>query len=110
MADVARAAKKRQRTKRIFNTNKTMNAENINEAITLFNEYQLFNEIYRRASQIKAEVCELARRYGEAKCDVERMSIADEIDTKINHLYGFGQAVNNLESKIEYLISNIEDL
>ena len=104
-----------------------MNAENINEAITLLNEYQMLNEIYQRASKINAEVCELARRYNETRCDIERMDIANEIDKKIErifvankrinlsvkcdiYLYGFGQAINNLESKMEYLISNIEDL
>lgn len=104
-----------------------MKTENIDNAITLLNEYQMLNEIYRRASQINAEVCELARRYGKSKCEAERMSIADEIDTKINrifvaskrinlivksdiYLYGFGQAINNLKSKIETLKQNIEDL
>ena len=104
-----------------------MNAENINEAIILLDEYQMLNEIYQRATKINAEVCDLAREYEKAKCDLERMTIADEIDKKIErifvadkrinlsvkcdiYLHGFGQAINNLESKIECLISNIEDL
>lgn len=104
-----------------------MKTENIEDAITLLNEYQMLNEIYQRASKIKAEICVLACRYTKAKCDAERMSIADEMDTKINrifvankrinlsvkcdiYLYGFGRAIENLERKIEYLISNIEEL
>lgn len=104
-----------------------MKTDNIEEAITLLNEYQMLNEIYQRASHINAEIFELACRYGKSKCDAERMSIADEMDTKINrifvvskrinlivkcdiYLYGFGQAINNLKSKIETLKRNIEEL
>jgi hypothetical protein len=104
-----------------------MKTENIEEAITLLNEYQMLNEVYRRASQIMPEICELSRRYIKTKCDAEKMSIADEMDTKINrifvankfinlsvkcdiYLYGFGKAIDNLERKVETLKQNIEDL
>ncbi|MEE1132646.1 MAG: hypothetical protein UHX00_13575 [Caryophanon sp.] len=127
MADVERVTKKGQRTKRIFNTYKTMKTENIDEAVTLLNEYLMLNEIYQGASKINAEICELACRYNKAKCDAERMSIANEMDTKINrifvankyinlsvkcdiYLYGFCQAFHRLESKIEILKQQIEKL
>lgn len=104
-----------------------MNAEKINEAITLLNEYQMLNEIYRISSQIMPEIRELTRKYDEAKSDVVRTCIAEEIEKKINcifvankrinlsvkcdiYLYGIGQAVKNIESKIVCLISNIEEL
>lgn len=59
-----------------------MNAENINEAITLINEYQMLNEIYRILSQIMPEIRELTRKYDEAKSDVVRTCIAEEIEKK----------------------------
>jgi hypothetical protein len=104
-----------------------MKTDNINEAITLLNEYLMLNEIYQRASKLIPDYNELARRYAKTKCDAEKMSIADEMDTKINrifvankrinlsvkcdiYLYGFCQALNGLENKIKILKQQIEAL
>lgn len=104
-----------------------MKTENIDKAITLLNEYLALNEIYQIASKINAEICELACRYTKTKCDAERMSIADEMDIKINrifvankrinlsvkcdiYMYGFSQAMHGLERKVEMLKQQIDDL